>query len=297
MNDKEKKKLNFIELMIFYFFIPMAVSIIIFFILLLAFGQHLFFFHPTHSEEYYAKLSQNEEFEEIKIESGEMSLGGWLKYDYILGKDLKKPLVISFWGNADNTSGTLGNFYENGIMNIFKGYNVISVDFPGYGLSEGTPSDTSMYEMSLAVYDYAKELDCVDTENIIVLGFSIGNGAATYLASQRKVNGLILVAPYDNALSLYNSRFNIFHGPLKSLTKYKFPSDLYAKEVEVAPLIIASKSDEIIPYELSVNLSKCFEEVYDFVTMENVKHGGFFGENIVREKIKEYLLDKLDENT
>ena len=82
------------------------------------------------------------------------------------------------------------------------------IDYPGYGLSDGKPSDKTMFDSALKVYDYANQLDCVDEDNIVVLGYSIGTGVATQVASQRNVNGLILVAPYDEALSLYNVKHN-----------------------------------------------------------------------------------------
>ena len=77
---------------------------------------------------------------------------------------------------------------------------------------------------------------------------------ATYVASQRNVNGLILVAPYDEALSLYNDTVNIFHGPLKLLARYKFNSIYYAQNVTVSPLIITSYDDEVISYKFHFHL-------------------------------------------
>ena len=57
-------------------------------------------------------------------------------------------------------------------------------------------------------------------DNIVIMGYSIGTGMATYLASQKNVNGLILLAPYDNALNLYNDNLNIFYGPIEKIRKY-----------------------------------------------------------------------------
>ena len=64
----------------------------------------------------------------------------------------------------------------------------------------------------------------VDKDNIVIMGYSIGTGVASYCASTNEANGLILLAPYDNALSLYNDAIDIFHGLLKKITKYSFDS-------------------------------------------------------------------------
>lgn len=143
--------------------------------------------------------------------------------------------------------------------------------------------------MAKEVYDYALTRKDVDKDKICVLGFSIGTGVATYLASERDIDGLILIAPYDKALSLYNNCLNIFHGPLKILARYKFESIKYAKDVKVSPLIFSSYDDEVIDYNLSVNLSNYFSNIYEFVTLDNVGHNEYFSQKIVLEKIKGYL--------
>ena len=167
-------------------------------------------------------------------------------------------------------------------------------DYPGYGLSDGKPSDKTMFESALKVYDYACNLDYVDKNNIVILGYSIGTGVATYVASQRNVNGLMLIAPYDEALSLYNNAINIFHGPLKALAKYKFDSLHYSQSVTVSPLIITSYDDEVINYKFSLNLANHFKNTYKTVVLNNnVKHNDYFLQESVLEDIYNYLQSKL----
>lgn len=164
------------------------------------------------------------------------------------------------------------------------------VDYPGYGLSEGKTSDKTMFNTALKAYDYATSLDYVDNNNIVVLGYSIGTGVSTYLASERTVNGLILVAPYDRALSLYNYYVNIFYGPLKLLARYKFDSISYAQKVNVTPLIITSYDDEVINYKLSLNLSRYFKYGSKILTLDNnVKHNDYFSQGEVLNSIYDYL--------
>ena len=167
------------------------------------------------------------------------------------------------------------------------------IDYPGYGLSEGTTSDKTMFNAALKIYDYATTLDSVDEDNIVVLGYSIGTGVATYLSSQRDVNGLILVSPYDEALSLYNATFDIFHGPLKLLARYKFNSKDYAQNVTTSPLIITSYDDEVINYNLTLNLAKHFNSVDKTILLNNIKHNDYFLEQEVLKNIHEYLQNRL----
>jgi hypothetical protein len=108
------------------------------------------------------------------------------------------------------------------------------------------------------------------------------------------VNGLILIAPYDQALSLYNNAINIFHGPLKLLAKYKFNSISYSKNIDTEVQVITSYDDELINYKFSQNLSNHFKDHKDIIILDNnVKHNDYFSQNTVRNTIKEYLSERL----
>ena len=280
---KFKKVLKIYGIMLSIFFLILVVEVFLM--------QKGAFFHPWHDEESYNILKSVEGFEELKIVNNGKLISGWIKYNT---KEQISPLLIFCGGNAQNSSNTCLNYENAGIYNYFEGYNVLMFDYPEYGNSEGKISDKTMLESTLAVYDYAKELEFVDKQNIIVLGYSIGTGAATYLASQRDVNGLILVAPYDEALSLYNDFVDIFHGPLKYLTRYELKSKEYAKKVNVAPLIITSYDDEIIDYNFTVNLSQYFSKVDNLVILdEDVGHNYYFTKEVVLKEINRYLTDRL----
>ena len=134
----------------------------------------------------------------------------------------------------------------------------------------------------------------VDPDNIVIMGYSIWTWIATYCASNNKVNWLILIAPYDNAINLYNSVLNIFYGPMKLLAKYRFDSLSYAKNVDSEVQIITSYDDEIINYKLSQNLLEGFKRHKDIVILDNwVNHNNYFHQGKVLDTIKEYLIERL----
>lgn len=274
----------------------MTISIIILVLIITSISilyiQEDMFFYPWHDEKGYTQLLSESEFEEISIDNNGKLLSGWLKYN---SKEEKAPLVIFFGGNAQNSSNTCIDFLRNDRYRYFEQYNMMIIDYPGYGLSEGKPSDKIMFESALKIYDYVVNLDYVDQNNIVVLGYSIGTGVATYLASQRNVNGLILVSPYDEALSLYNDTLNIFYGPVKLLAKYKFKSIEYAQNVKISPLIITSYDDEVIDYNFSLNLAKYFDNVDNIIVLDNdVKHNDYFSQEQVLMSIYDYLQHKLN---
>ena len=250
--------------------------------------QDYIFFHPWNDMISYKKLQEIDEFKEIKIKNDEVNLSGW--FWNIGNKDGKNPLVIFFGGNAQNSSNTLYNYYQSGTMkNVFGNYNLMLIDYPGYGMSKGKPSDDSMFIASKYIFEYATKMSEVNIDNIVIMGYSIGTGVASYCASENDASGLILVAPYDKALSLYNDAIDSFHGSIASLAKYSFDSSTYAENVTEPTLIFTSKKDEVINYKHSLDLAGHFSKLDDVVILENVNHNGYFSQIEVLNTITDFL--------
>lgn len=250
--------------------------------------QEYIFFHPWNDIISYKKLQEIDEFKEIKIKNDEVNLSGW--FWNIGNKDGKNPLVIFFGGNAQNSSNTLYNYYQSGTMkNVFGNYNLMLIDYPGYGMSKGKPSDDSMFIASKYIFEYATKMSEVNIDNIVIMGYSIGTGIASYCASENDASGLILVAPYDKALSLYNDAIDSFHGSVASLAKYSFDSSTYAENVTEPTLIFTSKKDEVINYKHSLDLAGHFSKLDDVVILENVNHNGYFSQTEVLNTITDFL--------
>ena len=138
-------------------------------------------------------------------------------------------------------------------------------------------------------YYVLANFDYVDDQKIYLYGYSIGTGVATYIASTYEVEGLVLIAPYSSIIDLFNSYLPIFNGPLQNLVIENFDSKSYAKDVDVKPLIIASKTDQTIPYELSYQLSEAFDEIYKFYAVNQVAHNEFLTKDDVIEEIIKYI--------
>ena len=249
--------------------------------------QPYLFFYPWHDETACEALRQKDAFTELRIPHRGGQLHGWLRKN---SEEEKGPLLLFFGGNGQNASNTMQILDGMHHFSYFENHHVLFVDYPGYGLSDGRPSESSLFAAALEVYDYASELDCVDRERISVLGYSIGTGVANYVATQRNIQGLILLAPYDRGLSLYNDALNIFHGPLKHLARFQFDSLSYAREIELAPLIVASRDDEVIPYPLALNLAEGFPHTPETVLLDQLSHDGFLYDSRVMEAIHSYLV-------
>lgn len=242
-------------------------------------------YRPSINKEAHGKLADYSDVEEIVIETTNGTYSGWLLHN-VSGN---APLVLYYGGNSDNSSARMMWFKENVKgLEAFSGCNFAFVDYPGYGSSDGSPSDESLKSFGLSVYDYFAQRS--DVNRIIIMGYSLGTGVSNYVASQREPAGLVLMAPYANGYDLYNNKLNIFYGPMRLLVTYKMRADRFAQTVGVKPLILASKIDELVPYESSVKLFQSYNNGCDFVTV-NISHGEFWDNEEVMSKIRDYIAD------
>jgi len=271
-------------------FVFVVVLLIIFIILIIS--QKYIFFHPWNDISSYEQLQNIPDFKEVNIESDGKNLNWWMYYNNPRWE--KKPLVIYFGGNAENSSNYMSYLYSRWIFDYFEWYNVLMVDYPEYGYSEWEIEEEALFKAANDIYNWAISQADVDADNIVIIGYSIGTGIATYCTSQNKIKGLILIAPYDRALSLYNNAINIFHWPLKILAKYNLDSLSYSENIDEEVQIITSYDDEVISYKFSQNLSDHFKNHKDIIILDNnVRHSDYFSQSTVLNTIKDYLSERL----
>jgi pimeloyl-ACP methyl ester carboxylesterase len=109
----------------------------------------------------------------------------------------RRPTMIFFYGmkHVVASGGTQQLFGELRRM----GVNAIIPDFPGYGMSEGRPSEQGCYAAGDAALDHLLGRDDIDHAQIISAGWSLGAAPAVDLASRRRVAGLLTVGAFTSA--------------------------------------------------------------------------------------------------
>lgn len=103
-------------------------------------------------------------------------------------------LVLHFHGNAED----IGDFDEIAEELVARGYSVLTLDYRGYGMSEGTPTEANCYADGESIYAEAQKLG-FSGDRIIFWGRSVGSGIATELAVRKKVRALVLESPFMSA--------------------------------------------------------------------------------------------------
>ena len=228
----------------FYFIISVIVVIILVMGILIYFFQHKFFFQPE-------KLPADFKFayEHLKAEEKfvETEKGAHISYlDFQV--DDPKGVVIYLKGNTKSIKGW-GKF---AIDFTRLGYEVVMMDYRGFGKSTGKRTVEAMKRDSQFIYNIVKKEFSED--KIIVYGRSLGSGFAARLASKNNPRLLILTSPLYSLLRTIH-RYLPFM-PAKPFLRYNIPTFQYLKNVRCPIKIIHGSDDKLVPINTAIDLSE-----------------------------------------
>lgn len=190
-----------------------------------------------------------------------------------------KQAIIYFGGNAENVDYNAKMFSD-----LFINYTVYLVKFRGYGESTGTPSEQNLYSDALFIYDSIQK----QYSNISVIGRSLGSGVATFLASKREVNRLVLVTPFDSAKNIAQKKIPYF--PMSLIMRDKYDSIARVDSIKAQTLILAAQNDRVIGEEHTQNLASKFPTSQ--VTMKVIEdegHNSISNNKMYYKILKEFL--------
>jgi uncharacterized protein len=160
--------------------------------------------------------------------------------------DKPHGLVLYFHGNSRSIKGWAKyakDFYR-------YGYDVVLVDYRGFGKSTGKRSEQDMLSDMQFVYH---TLAATYHENhILVYGRSLGSGFAAKIASDNKPRYLILDAPYFNFQKTVQRFLPIL--PVRFVLRFHLRTDKWITKVNCHTYIIHGTKDWLIPISQSEKL-------------------------------------------
>ncbi|NNK88925.1 MAG: alpha/beta fold hydrolase [Flavobacteriaceae bacterium] len=207
--------------------------------------QDYFLFKPEKLPPDFQFYYENQETMEYNLETRDGAIINGVRF---LPKGESRGVVLYLKGNSKSIKGW-GKFAVDFTRHD---YNVIMVDYRGFGKSTGRRSQKAIKRDLQLVYDTIKAQTTED--RIILYGRSLGSGFAAKLASMNNPKMLILDAPYYS-LTKVTGRYMPFM-PLSILLKYPLPTYKWLKYVRCPIHIIHGTADKLIPYKTSVKLSQ-----------------------------------------
>lgn len=199
----------------------------------------------------------------LKLKS-DIKVSGWF-----LPHPQAKKTVLFFHGNGGNISHRGDSLY---IFHKLK-LNILIIDYPGYGESEGYPSEDGLYQSADAAWQYLIDEEKIDPKNIIIFGRSLGGAVAVDLASRVYAGGLILESSFSSAHDMVDMAFPAIFKLI--YLRYSFDSLTKIKKIKSPVLVIHSPADEVIPFELGKKLFNAIESEKEFLEIEGGHNDGF----------------------
>jgi uncharacterized protein len=224
------------------------------------------------------KFDFKENFEEINIPSFDSKKINGLLFT----TPNPKGLIFYLHGNA----GMLDTWGNNSKIYTNLGYDFFILDYRGFGKSEGEIESEIQVNKDIQIV-YNELSKRYDSKKIIICGYSIGTGVATFLASNVKSKALILQAPFYNFKEFTGSRVPFYPNFLK---KFEFETNLNITKVKSPIYIFHGSSDQLIPFENSLKLKKLLKPNDQLFELKNQDHIGINENSEFQEKLKLILI-------
>lgn len=146
--------------------------------------------------------------------------------------------LLYFGGNAERVEHWRGTFAQ-----WFPARSVYLVAHRGYGASDGTPDEQALLGDALAVYDELRRRH--PDGRIAVVGRSLGSGVAAWVASQREVERLALVTPFDGLAEVGQAHYPWL--PVRWLASERYPSATWLAGYRRPVLVLRAGRDNVVP--------------------------------------------------
>jgi uncharacterized protein len=174
--------------------------------------------------------------------------------------------VVYFHGNGGNLA-----LWSDVFVGLWhQGYDVLAIDYRGYGLSTGSPSESGLYRDVDATLRYVETMPRRDGVPLIYWGRSLGTVMAAYAAHKRPPDGVVLEAGFPSMRAVLAT--NPILWILSWASTYRFPTAEWMATVRQPTLVLHGDRDEVIPYRLGQRLHETLPGPKTFVTKAGGSH-------------------------
>ena len=175
-----------------------------------------------------------------------------------------KGVILYLHGNKGSNARCLRQAER--LMGL--GYDIFMPDYRGFGKSDGSiRSEKQLLSDAQKVYDHLKSR--YDESQIVVIGYSLGTGIASYLAAENDPQQVILNSPYVSFIDLKDRRIPFIPD---FLVKYPLSNAQHLSQANEKVTLFHGTNDELIPYDSSISLSQIDPSRINLVPLEDSGH-------------------------
>ncbi len=236
-------------------------------------------FQPDRLHSSYS-FNFNDSFEEFFIPVGTEKINAL----YFKTEKEKNGVILYLHGNSDN----LSRWGKYAVDFTSRGYDVLMIDYRGYGKSDGTVTEENIYEDAQVAFEWLSNQ--FDQRQIVIYGRSLGSAPATYLAAKNDAKMLVLETPFENIECIGEDKLPLISYFFPS--RVNFPNDQYIQRVDYPIFIFHGTADYIVPYECAKGLEQFLKPQDQFFTIEGGGHKNLNEFKSYQEQLDNILLKK-----
>jgi pimeloyl-ACP methyl ester carboxylesterase len=179
-----------------------------------------------------------------------------------------RHILVYFHGNAMSAIDRIDKAEEW----RKRGFDVMLVEYPGFGPREGKPSEQAFYETGRQVLSTLKQ-DFPKT-SLSLYGESLGSATAVQMATEFDIQGLILETPFLSVKRIAQGQYPFL--PVSILLRDKFLNDKKINQIQAPLFIIHGTEDSVVPFSHGETLYNLYEGQKTFYPINGASHNDLY---------------------
>jgi len=242
---------------------------------LLVLFQHRFIYFPLRYSTNQLEEARTSGVQEVKFRT---SQGNQVAFFWREGDSRTAPqsLWLVFGGNGDVALAWMALI--RALPNPRSGY--LLIDYPGYGICEGSPNPETILESSQGALQTLLEAKGwkMGADSLCLLGHSLGGAAALQFAVKNLVRKIVVVSTFTTMDDMVRTQI---HVPLGRLLRHRFDNVASLKAIlsgKGVPEIwvFHGQRDEIVPAKMGQTLASLDPIRIRFSEIPSARHNDVF---------------------
>lgn len=195
-------------------------------------------------------------------------------------------------GNAGNISHRVDNI---AVLNRLTDLSILIVDYRGYGLSDGSPSESGLYLDAEAAFEHlTSEVGLDPTQDIVLFGRSLGVGVASEMATRHSVRCVILESGFTSIIGMARAtRPDWLVYALMPFVGARYDTLSKMPMIESPVMIVHGDQDDIVPFHMAEQLFQAASEPKRFHAVPGAMHNDVYarGGTAYFQALSEFIAD------
>jgi uncharacterized protein len=234
-------------------------------VVLLCFENRILY-HPYRVADQWYPPPQSLQVQDVDLTTADGThIHGW--WSEPAGWRPEQGAVILFHGNAGNVSFS-GWQVQGWVQERRQAAFVF--DYPGFGKSDGSPTEAGCYAAADAAYDYVTQAQQVPARRVLLCGESLGGAVAIDLASRKPYRALIVSSTFTSFPDIAQETYPMFPGRWLVRNRY-----LNVEKIRHCPGPIFmghGTDDRLIPFAQGERLFAAANGPREFMAMPGLGH-------------------------